>query len=255
MSPGNGDQRPVARIPTRDPVRPLPKRFYKSATVAPAGDGFAVHLDGRPLRTPGKAPLVVPARALAEALSGEWAAQGAEIDPATMPLTRIVNSAIDAVAQHVSEVKADIVAFAGSDLVCYRAEAPPQLVAEQAHHWDPILGWAKSVLGAEFVVASGIMPVEQPARVRQAVAAAVADHGPLRIAALHTIVTLTGSALIALAHDRAAIGLHEAWAAAHVDEDWQIRQWGEDAEAGERRRRRFLEMQAASRILSLLAAP
>lgn len=246
---GNGEGSKGPRIPTRDPVRPAIKRFYKAAAVVADGANFAIALDGRPVRTPGKAPLVVSSKALAEALCAEWADQGAEIDPASMPVTRILNSAIDGVAARLDDVKADIVAYAGSDLICYRAEAPPQLVAEQARAWDPILAWARDELGAAFNVASGIMPVDQPPRAREAIAQAVAGLGPVEAAALHTIVTLTGSALIALAHARGKIGVGEAWAAAHVDEDWQISQWGEDAEAKERRRCRYLEMEAASRIL------
>ena len=242
------------RIPSRDPVRPNLKRFYKTAAVEIDGDGFRIHLDGRPVRTPGKAVLAVTSKPLAEAIASEWQQQGAEIDPATMPLTRILNSAIDGVSARLDEVKADIVAYAGSDLVCYRAEAPPQLVAEQARAWDPILTWAKDELGARFLVASGIMPVTQSVRASEAIAAAVAGLMPLEAAAIHTMVTLTGSALIALAHAQGRLGLAEAWAAAHVDEDWQIRQWGEDAEAKERRRRRLEEMKAASRILELLRA-
>jgi chaperone required for assembly of F1-ATPase len=251
VSAGNGNgetgRRPIPKVM----MRPLPKRFYREAAVQQAPGGFAIVLDVRPVKTPGKQPLAVPSRELAEQIAAEWSAQGTSIDPATMPLTRIVNSALDGVAPRLAEVAADVVAYAGSDLVCYRAEAPPELVAEQSIHWDPILAWAQQALGAELTTASGVMPVTQPPSASEAVARAVAGYDALRLAALHTITTLTGSALIALAHAAGKLGAHEAWAAAHVDEDWQIRQWGEDAEAAERRRRRWQEMQAASRILTL----
>lgn len=241
------------KAPLRDVLRPLPRRFYTSVAVVGVEGGHGIALDGRPVRTPGKSLLVVPSMALADALAAEWTAQGASIDPATMPLTRIVNSAIDGVAPRRAEVAADIAAYSGSDLVCYRADAPPALVAAQARVWDPVLAWARDALGADFVVASGVMPVTQPAAANDRIAAAIAGLDALTLASLHVMTTLTGSALIALAHLKGHMGPKEAWAAAHVDEDWQASQWGEDAEAVERRRRRWQEMEAASRLLALAA--
>lgn len=241
--------------PLKDVLRPLPKRFYTTVAVVGLEGGYGIVLDGRPVRTPGRALLAVPSKALAEALAGEWIAQGANIDPATMPLTRIANSAIDGVAPRRDEVAADIVAYAGNDLVCYRAEAPPTLVAAQARAWDPVLAWARDALGAEFIVASGIMPVTQPLQAREKIAAVVAPLDAFALASLHVMTTLTGSALIALARLKGDMGPKEAWAAAHVDEDWQASQWGEDAEAVERRRRRWQEMEAASQMLTLCEAP
>jgi chaperone required for assembly of F1-ATPase len=169
-----------------------------------------------------------------------------------MPLTRIANSAIDGVGPRRAEVEAEIVQYAASDLLCYRAEAPEALVRRQAELWDPILAWSRDRLGAELRIASGIMPVAQPEAARAALARALAPFDSFGIAALHVITTLTGSALLALAHGHGHLDADAAWAAAHVDEDFQIGRWGEDAEAKARRVRRLGEMQAASRLLALL---
>jgi chaperone required for assembly of F1-ATPase len=230
-----------------------PKRFYRAASVEGAAPAFRVLLDGRPVRTPAKRELAVPARALADALAAEWEAQGERIDPAGMPLTRLVNSAIDGVAGREADVRADIAKYAGSDLVCYLAEGPAELVRRQAEAWDPVLAWARETLGARFVLGQGIVPVAQPQTATAAVQDALADLDAFTLAAHHVIATLTGSALLALAHGCGQLTAEQAWAAAHVDEDWQISRWGEDAEAQARRERRWAEMQAASRLLALLA--
>jgi chaperone required for assembly of F1-ATPase len=214
---------------------------------------FHVLLDGKPVRTPAKALLEVPTRALAEAIAGEWEVQREHIDPATMPLTRLANSAIDGVRVHPAEVRAEIAKYAGSDLLCYRASEPELLVRRQAELWDPVLAWGRDTLGASFEVAEGIMPVVQPEAAISAVAGALEGFDTFGLAALHVMTTLTGSALLALAHARGHLTAEAVWAAAHVDEDWQIGRWGEDAEAAARRRRRWSEMQAASRLLALLA--
>jgi chaperone required for assembly of F1-ATPase len=169
-----------------------------------------------------------------------------------MPLTRLANSVIDGVVVRAGEVRAGIVKYAGSDLLCYRAEGPAELVRRQAQAWDPVLDWARRVHGAGFAVAQGVMPAEQPAAARAAVAQVLEPYGPFALAALHVMTTLMGSALLALAHAQGRLSAGEAWAAAHVDEDWQISQWGEDAEATAARERRWAEMQAASRLLQLL---
>jgi chaperone required for assembly of F1-ATPase len=243
---GSKEETPMARRsgPT------LPKRFYKVVTVASGhASTFRILLDGKPVRTPAKAELAVPTRALAEAIAAEWEAQRTHIDAATMPLTRLANTAIDGVAARLAQVRADVVAFAASDLVCYRAEGPEPLVLRQGQQWDPVLAWARDALGARFEIASGLMPVAQPEDAAAAVAAAIADLDAFHLAALHVMTTLMGSALLALAHARGALSAEAAWAAAHVDEDWQVGQWGEDAEAAARRTRRWGEMQAASRML------
>lgn len=250
---GSKGASPEARIPGKESLRaPLPKRFYKSVTVAPRDGGFALLLDGRSIKTPKRKDLVLPTRALADAIAAEWAAQTERIDPDTMPLTRIANTAIDAVADHMREVAADIVAFAGSDLLCYRAAAPEGLVARQKALWNPVLDWARDVLGAGLSLAEGVVHIAQPKDAMARIETALSGLDAFRLACLHVMTTLTGSALIALAHARGKLNLEDAWAAAHVDEDWQIEQWGRDAEADARRIKRFAEFEAASRLLTRL---
>jgi chaperone required for assembly of F1-ATPase len=225
------------------------------ATNVPGNSGFQVCLDGKPARTPAGRALILPTRALAEAVAAEWAAQGEHIDAATMPLTRLVNSAMDGVAGRETEVRADIVKYGASDLVCYRAEGPEGLVHREDELWNPILDWAREKLGTCFAVGRGVMPVAQPDASQDGLARALAEYDGFQLAALHVMTALMGSALLALAHAHGQLSAAEAWAAAHVDEDWQISQWGEDAEAKARRDARWTEMQAASRMLELAAAP
>lgn len=233
----------------------LPKRFYSQVSVGGAAPAFRVLLDGRTIRTPAKRELAVPSAALAEAIAAEWAAQGERIDPASMPLTRLANSAIDGVAGREAEVRADIARYAGSDLLCYRAAdaaETAELARRQREAWDPVLAWARDALGARFETAEGIVHVAQPAAASTAVVRALEGYGGFALAAVHVMTTLMGSALLALAHARGRLSAEAAWAAAHVDEDWQIAKWGEDAEAAARRARRWTDMQAASRLLALL---
>jgi chaperone required for assembly of F1-ATPase len=229
---------------------PLPKRFYSDVTIRQDGDGWSILLDGRVVKTPGKRQLTVSNETLAAAVAAEWRAQDTVIDPGTMHLTRIVNSAIEAVSDKRDEVAADIVAFAGSDLLCYRASGPAALVRRQGETWDPIVQWASTDLGARFVLAEGVMPVEQPRAALDRVADVVKPLGALRLAALHVITTLTGSALLAVAVLRGRLTPAEAWAAAHADEAYQIEHWGTDEEAEARRAYRWQEMQAACLVLA-----
>lgn len=232
----------------------LPKRFYESADVAESDGGWAVRLDGKPIRTPAKSELILPKRALGLAVAAEWSAQGEKIDPHTMPLTRLVNSAIDGVAGREGEVIDDICAYAGSDLVCYRADQPQELVALQARHWDPVLAWAGEAMGARFILAEGVMHQAQPEESLERVRRAVAGHEALALAGLHVITSMSGSALLALSLAQGKLDADAVWAAAHVDEDWQISQWGEDSEAAARRAARRAEFDAATQMLALLRA-
>ncbi len=221
-----------------------PKRFWTSATVEPEGAGFAVRLDGRAVRTPAKAPLILPTRAMAEDVAAEWAAQGDRIDPETMPATRAANSAIDKLSVQQAEVAAMLAEYGGNDLLCHRAAEPPALVARQAAAWDPLLLWAAEALDAPLAVTTGVMPAAQPAASLARLAAEVAGLDPFRLAAFHDLVTLSGSLVLALAVIRGRIGPEEAWALSRIDEDWQAELWGEDAEAaaaGARRRAAFLQ--------------
>lgn len=238
-------------------MRPvLPKRFYKNASVGEKDGGFALLLDGKMARTPAQKRLVLPTRALAEAIATEWAAQESEIDPLRMPLTRLANLAIDRVAEEAAAIREEIVRYASSDHVLYRAGEPEGLVALQTAHWDPILEWAHSALGARFILAEGVNFVAQP---EAALAAARAEieswPPPFALAALASLTSLAGSGLIALALARGRLTVVEAWNAAHVDEDWNVRQWGEDAEAVHRRTQRFTEFEAAAKMLALLDRP
>jgi chaperone required for assembly of F1-ATPase len=238
-----------------EPARTLPKRFYTSVSVEAKGPrDYRIRLDGKPIRTPAKAELAVPTAALAEAIAEEWRAQGTHIDPSSMPLTRLANSAIDGVVPRAAEVRADIAKYAGSDLLCYRAGEPEALIALQSRHWDPVLDWGREVLGARFMLVQGLMPVSQARETLDRIAAAIADLDAFRLAALHVMTTLMGSALLGLAVVKGRLSADAAWDAAHVDEDWQIGKWGEDAEAAARRRRRRAEMDAACRLLSLVSA-
>lgn len=226
--------------------RPLPKRFYTEVSVVEMPEGFVVHLDGKPVHTPGKALLALPVLEAAMLVADEFAAQQDTIDPTTMPALRLVNTAIDGVASDTQAVLEDVMRFSSSDLLCYRADAPEALVARQADAWDPVLDWAQSTLGARFHLAEGVIHVEQP---RESIAAVGIwlrqREEPFRLSAIHLMTTLMGSALLALATEAGAIDPDAAWQAAHVDEDWTVEQWGEDAEATERRKQRRHDFDAA----------
>jgi chaperone required for assembly of F1-ATPase len=248
----HGPLDPVEAV--RRTARPqLRRRFYKNAHVDPHGGGFAVRLDGRAVRTPARHILAAPTRTLADVLAAEWNAQADVVDPQSMPLTRLANSILDGVVDASAAVKAEIEKYLASDLVVYRAGDPQGLVARQAQAWDPLIDWARSALGAGFLLAEGIGFVAQPAAALAAARAAI-PHDPWRLGALSAVTTLTGSAVIALAVLRGRLSAQEAWAAAHVDEDWNMDFWGRDAPALERRALRFAEMKAATSVLDLLAA-
>ena len=237
----------------KDTMRqPLPKRFYKQVTAEPRNGAFAVLLDGRPVRTPKKALLQAATLPLAEALAVEWAAQETEINPARMPLTRLVNTAIDGVTGREAEVAAGIVQYAGTDLLCYRAAGPAALVERQAHAWDPVIAWAEKWIGGRFLLTEGVVHVSQPPATLEKFAVKVAGRDAFQLAALHVMTTLTGSALLALAHAEGALSADAAWAAAHIDEDYQIEKWGTDFEAVHRRAVRWRDMEAAGRLLALV---
>jgi chaperone required for assembly of F1-ATPase len=249
MMPGRSDEDLAGAVKRAVASAPLIKRFYTEATVRKEAGGFAVLLDGKPVRTPGRKVLAVPRREVAEALAAEWLAQGETINPATMPVTRLVNSAIDGVAGNERAVAADIGKYAGSDLVCYRADWPEALVAAQTKTWDPVLEWAKATHGWRFVQSVGVVHVEQPEASLRGVEAAITGFDAFALAGLHTMTTLTGSVLLALAVAQGRLDAVAAWKAAHLDEDFQISQWGEDTEARTRRAARWAEMVAAALLV------
>ncbi|EEY04573.1 ATP12 family chaperone protein [Brucella neotomae] len=245
------DENPIVRAQKQMQAQ-LPKRFYEKAEVAESEGGFAVHLDGRPVKTPARNLLLLPTRAAAQIVADEFAAQEKLIDPGKMPATRLVNTAIDGIAQDPQAVFEDILRFAGTDMLCYRADSPQELVSRQTENWAPLIDWMES-LGARFALAEGVMHVEQP---REAIAAfsvhMAGFKDPLALAALHTMTTLMGSAIIALAVAKGEISAEKGWAIAHIDEDWTIEHWGSDAEAIERRKNREIEMMVAARLLEAI---
>lgn len=228
------------------------RRFWKDVTVEEEEGGFAVRLDARPLRTPGKRPLVLPTRALAEAIAGEWRAVDGTVDPRRMPFTRSANSAVDKVAPQFDEVAGLIAAYGGSDLVCYRTDEGGELSRRQAEAWGPILDWARRKHGADLRVTSGIAPVDQPDAAMRSLSAAVHGTTPFELTALHDLVSLTGSLLIGLAATEAESDPEALWRTSRVDEDWQAELWGADeeaAEATEAKRRDFLHARSFWRLL------
>lgn len=239
------DPQEAARQHSRTPLR---KRFYTEASVLEADGGFAVALDGKPVRTPSGRHLAVPAREIAELIAAEWAVQQETLDPMTMPLTRLANSVIEGVIDRVEAVRDDVAKYLGSDLLFYRAGHPEGLVAREAAHWDPVLFWAADTLGAHFILSEGIMHVSQPQQAVEAAKSALPED-PWSIAAVHVITTVTGSALLALALLHRARDPDEVWAAAHVDEDWNADQWGVDEEAPKRRAARLVDFTAAVELL------
>ena len=233
-------------------MRPrLRKRFYKQAELVDAQDGVGISLDGRPILTPRRRAFVAPTRALAEAIAAEWEAQGETIDPRNMPLTRLANAVIDAVSENPEPVAEEIAKYLGSDLLFYRAEAPAKLIDRQSQAWDPVLAWARGDFGANFKPTQGVMHVAQPPEAVEALRRAI-PRDPWRLAAVSSITTLTGSTLLALAIAQGAIDIDSAWTAAHVDEDWQMAQWGRDELALERRAYREAEFRAAASVLGLV---
>ena len=239
----------------RHAMRPTPRRrFYAAATTKRVIAGYAVALDGKPVRTPAGDALAAPTLGLAQAIAAEWEAQGETIDPAKMPRTRLANAIIDGVCVRPGPVAAEIERYLASDLVCYRAGEPQGLRERQTAHWDPVLAWAREVLGARFSLGEGVVHVAQPEAALAAARAAIpAD--PWCLGAVHALTTLTGSALMALALARTGLSADAAWQAAHVDEDWNMAQWGWDDLALERRAFRHAEFLAAAAVLSECGPP
>lgn len=259
-----GDLEAAERLMDPNPMRraqkamltPMPKRFYKEADVAEREGQFVVVLDGKPVKTPARMDLAFSTKAAAALVASEFAAQEKEINPATMPYTRLANTAIDGVAKEVDAVLVDIQRFGANDMLCYRSEAPEGLVKRQTLVWDPYLSWVRSRYGVHLHLTQGVMHVEQPIEAIAAFGVALQGYRvPLPLACLHAMTTITGSAILALAVADGEVALEEAWAAAHLDEDWMIEFWGEDREASERRVSRWIDMEAASQMLKAALAP
>jgi len=229
------------------------KRFYKIVTAVPAGDGFGVMLDGKPIKSPAKAAFVLPSRALAEAVAAEWDAQGQAVVPSAMPLMQLAATAIDKVAPNRDLIIDTIAPYGGADLLCYRAEAPAGLVQRQQAVWQPLLDWAMTAHDAPLIVTAGIVHKAQPAASLAALRAAVAAQDPWRLTALHQATALTGSLVIGLALLAGRIDADAAFEAAELDASFQIERWGEDAESTARRAALRAELQAAARLVDLAA--
>jgi chaperone required for assembly of F1-ATPase len=212
------------------------KRAYKEVAVAAVEGGFAVTLDGRPVRTPGRKPLVAPSAALAEAIAAEWRAQGDRVDPHRMPQTRLASTALDLVPGRRPAVVDEIAAYAGTDLLCYRADAPAELRTRQDAAWQPLLDWAAERYGATLLVTAGVVPRPQPAAALAALRRAVEAQDDLALVALHAATAAAGSLIVGLALLEGRLDAAAAFDLSQLDESFQIEKWGEDAEAARRRR-------------------
>lgn len=231
--------------------RNLPKRFYKKVTVCKTADGYEIRLDDRVVKTPLKHNFSLPSREMAEAIADEWEAQQTHVNPATMIVTRLANTALDRVHGDEVRIVDELTDFAASDLVCYRAGSPEPLVQRQTLHWDPVLSWVKSALGVQFICVEGITHHAQPETALSAISEALSSENEFRLTAIHNMTTLTGSTLIAMMAAKGAMSGEDAWAAAHADEDWQIEQWGSDDEAEARRVVRKQDFDATVRFLQM----
>ena len=228
------------------------KRFWTDVTVEPDESGWAILLDGRPLKTPARAALAVPTQALAEAIAEEWRSVGETVDPRAMPLTGLANAAIDRVAPDRQAFAQGLARYAEADLACYRVEGPRELVAQQELSWDPLLAWARRRYDVEFATTCGLMHVAQPGATVERLSHAIAALDAFQLAGLSPLVTVGGSLVAGLAVIEKAIGADEAWKAVSIDEQWQLDQWGADAEAEKALDNRRRDFMAGARLLELV---
>jgi chaperone required for assembly of F1-ATPase len=227
------------------------RRFWKASTVRPAGDGFEVALDDRPLRTPGKLPLILPTAELAAAVAAEWDAQTDVIDPQTMPLTRAANSAVEKVTPQFADVAGMLAEYGGTDLLSYRADQPAELARRQAEAWDPLIDWAATELRAPLRITHGVIPVQQDAQALERLHQHLVDLDVFGLTALHDLVTLPGSLILGLAVIRGRIDAETAFRISRIDEDFQNERWGQDAEAVDAAESRRQAMLVAERLWHL----
>jgi chaperone required for assembly of F1-ATPase len=229
-----------------------PTKFYEVVALDAVKEGHVILLDGKVIQTPAGNELLVPSLPLAKKIAAEWEAQDDKVIPDTLPLTKLANTAIDGVVGREREVIEDIVSFASSDLICYRAEEPQELVMKQIAQWDPVLEWVAQGLGATFNTTFGVMHIQQPEESLQRIRSTIAEFDAFSLTPMHSMATLMGSTLLMLALLAGRIDLQSAWQSAHLDEDWQISKWGWDEETKARRESRWWEMDAASRFYNLL---
>jgi chaperone required for assembly of F1-ATPase len=250
------DKSPIT-VPTKIVDKPLSaqtrKRFYKAVGLSVEGDRFGLTLDGRAVRTPGRRPLTLPNRPLAEAIAAEWEAQGETIEPSTMPLTQLANTALDRVAEAREALTDELVRYAGSDLLCYRVSSPDSLVARQNCGWDPVLAWLETRHGAVLKVTQGLMPIEQPRESLAVVRRVLGELDPWTFTVVQGVTAVCGSVVLALALADGLMGHAETLALATMDEGHQMELWGEDREALERLAHIGAELEQANRFLSLVS--
>lgn len=227
------------------------KRFWKQAVAEPCDGGFTVKLDARAVKTPAKRPLVLPSLAMAEAVAAEWDAQQGLVKPQTMPATRAANSAIDGIAQNFAAVAGDLSNYGETDLLCYRATSPQELIERQAAHWDPLLDWAATELGARLNVTQGVIHIAQPPAATARLRAEVHAFTPFQLAAVHDLIAISGSLVLALAVARGRLTVAQAWDLSRIDESWQAEQWGVDEDAAHLESLKRQALHEAGRFLAL----
>ncbi len=232
--------------------RKLPRRFYKNVGVVKSENGYSVELDGRSIKTPAKNLLEVESESIAAAIAADWERQEKFIDLEAMYTTKVANTAIDHIAPNPEAVISEITDYAGSDLLCYRALEPEELVKRQIESWDPVLDWLDKTHGLRLLCIGGIMHQPQPVEALETLREILRKRSALRLAAMHNLTTLTGSAVLAFAVGDGHLDAKKAWDCVHVDEDWQIEQWGHDEDAAAHRARRWLEMEKTATLLSFL---
>jgi chaperone required for assembly of F1-ATPase len=230
------------------------KRFYKAVSVGTAEDGFRILLDGRPVKTPAKNMLALPTRALADAIAAEWAGQGEDINPVSMPFLRLADTVIDGVAPNRAAVIDAVLRFGENDLLCYRAHQPPELVKLQSEGWDPVLAWARRRYGVEFVVVEGFTHADQPPATLTAFRAALDTVDSFSLAALHVVASISGSVVLALALAEGELVPMQIFALARIDEDYQASKWGRDHEAEVRATSLARELDKAAEFIAAARA-
>ena len=228
------------------------KRFWKEATIVEVDAGYTVHLDGRPVKTPAKAPLVMPTFGFAQGVADEWKLQSETVDPNTMPLTRLANAAIDKVSIQFDEVASMLSEYGGSDLLCYRAQEPLELVQRQADAWDPLLKWAEDELSAPLIPVHGVMFQSQPTDSLKQLQSLVMKHSAFELSAFHDLVCMSGSLILAFAVTRAHLNAAAAWNLSRLDEEWQIEQWGDDEDAAKLAAIKQEQFECAAAMFDLL---
>ncbi len=232
--------------------RKLPRRFYKNVGVEKSANGYRVELDGRSIKTPAKNLLEVESESIAAAIAADWERQGDFIDLEAMYTTKVTNTAIDRIAPNPEDVIAEICEYAGTDLLCYRALEPDDLVKRQNVSWDPVLDWFDNTHGVRLLCVGGVMHQAQSGEALEKLAVILRQRSAMMLAAMHNLTTLTGSAVLAFSVGDGHLDAENAWICAHVDEDWQIEQWGHDEDAAAHRARRWLEMEKTATLLSLM---